>query len=199
MISNISSLLNAAISMIKRLHLGRAIAIVCMGILVVTTTACNPQSPQAVGSGGSYHENDRVESGLREYTDRADGKRRPDLNSYRDESAQDQAGTRAKADQLAQRARQNVKRVNSPDELVDEIRSGRPLDERIKNQVDSVRDAASEVADDLSQGARKGSRNLKRNTERAGEAVQNSVEDASDVAQDRVRDATNSINSGSRS
>lgn len=200
--TNLFEKVKAAISKFSSFRLAKALTVVVLGLLVITTTACNPSSPQAsnVGSGGTTY-NDKViqNPGLREYTDRQDGKSRPDLGSYRDESAQDRLSTKAKAEDLTQRAKQNIKKSDSPEDFAREYRSGTPLGERVKNITDSVGKAASETADDASEGARKGARNLQRNTENAADAVQDragdvqrsakrSADNATDFAQDRASD-----------
>lgn len=183
----------------------RVLTILLIGLLVITTTACNPPAPRSstVGSGTSYNDKAVQNPGLREYTDRADGKSRPDLSSYRDESAQDRLSTRAKAEQLSRRAEQNLKKSENPEEFAKEYRSGTPLNERIKNITDSVGKAAEETAEDAAEGTQKGMRNLRRNTEQAADSVRDTaadaqrtarrnLNDAAEYTQDRASEATNS-------
>jgi hypothetical protein len=200
--SNLFEKVKAAFSKISSFRIARALTVVMIGLLVITTTACNPSSPQAsnVGSGGTTYNDRAIQNpGLREYTDREDGKSRPDLGSYRDESAQDRLSTKAKAEDLTQRAKQNIKKSDSPEEFAREYRSGTPLGERVKNITDNVGKAVDETVDDVSEGTRKGVRNIKQNTENAGNTVQDAAQDAqrdarrnldnaADFAQDRATD-----------
>jgi hypothetical protein len=68
----------------NRFRLDRILMVLLAGFLVLFTAACNPSSPSASGVGGSYTEKVSQPTGLREYTDRADGKSRPDLETYSD-------------------------------------------------------------------------------------------------------------------
>jgi hypothetical protein len=80
-ISNASATLT---DLFSRLRLDRILAIMLAGFLALSTVACNPSSPSVSGVGGSYTEKVSQPTGLREYTDRADGKSRPDFETYSD-------------------------------------------------------------------------------------------------------------------
>ena len=80
-ISNASQAISA---LFNQLRLDRVLVILLTGFLVLSTAACNPSSPSASGVGGSATEKVTQPTGLREYTDRADGKSRPDFQTYSD-------------------------------------------------------------------------------------------------------------------
>ena len=80
----ISNASKAFTELFNQLRLDRVLAILLVGFLALSTAACNPSSPSVSGVGGSATEKVSQPTGLREYTDRADGKSRPDLETYSD-------------------------------------------------------------------------------------------------------------------
>jgi hypothetical protein len=80
-ISNASAALTEVFG---RLRLDRILVVMLAGFLILSTVACNPSPPSVSGVGGSYTEKVSQPTGLREYTDRADGKSRPDFETYSD-------------------------------------------------------------------------------------------------------------------
>lgn len=186
--------LNNIVSVFKQFRLERIFIVFVAACLVLVTTACSPDSPRASGT-GSYNERVGQPNGLREYTDRADNKSRPDLSSYQDKTSRDSSATRAKANELSQRARENVKKVQSPGEFVEEYREGRPLGARTRNVLEDVGEAAENLGEDFAEGTRENVGNLKANADKAAknaqmtakEAQRNAKQAADDVA-DTVRD-----------
>jgi hypothetical protein len=186
--------LNNIVSVFKRFRLERIFIVVLAGCLVLVTTACSPDSPRASGS-GSYNERVGQPNGLREYTDRADSKSRPDMSSYQDKTTRNSGATQAKAKELSQRARENVKQVQSPGEFVEEYREGPSLGARTRNVLDNVGEAAENFGEDFAEGTRKNTENLKTNADKVGknaqmtakEAQRNAKQAADEVA-DTVRD-----------
>lgn len=71
-------------SFFNQFRVERLLIVLLAGCLVLFTTACNPPSPSASGVGGSYTEKVTQPTGLREYTNRADNKSRPDAATYKD-------------------------------------------------------------------------------------------------------------------
>jgi hypothetical protein len=194
MTNKVLSGLNNIVSVFKQFRLERIFIVVLAGCLVLVTTACSPNSPSVSGS-GSYNERVGQPNGLREYTDRADNKSRPDLSSYQDKTARDSSATQAKAKELSQRARENVKQVQSPGEFVEEFQEGRPLGERTRNVLDNVGEAVENFKDDAAEGTRENADRLKATADKAGKnaqmtakEAQRNVERAADDVADTVRD-----------
>jgi hypothetical protein len=80
-----SNAISTATAFFKQVRLERLLVVLLAGCLVLFTTACNPSSPSASGVGRSYTEKVSQPTGLREYTNRADGKTKPDLSTYQDD------------------------------------------------------------------------------------------------------------------
>jgi len=183
-----NNVFDAMTNLVKRLRLERVFIIVLASVLVLVTTACNPNSPNVSGT-GSYQERAGQPTGIREYTDRADNKSRPDVGSYSDNDARDTASARAKAKALSDRAERNVKKVQDPGDLVQEIRKGTPIQERVRNITDNVGEATEQFKEDFATGARENTRNLRSNADKAGRNVQRTADDAQRNAQRAAEDA----------
>jgi hypothetical protein len=186
--------LNNIVSVFKQFRLERIFIVVVAACLVLVTTACSPDSPRVSGS-GSYNERVGQPNGLREYTDRADNKSRPDLSSYQDETARDSSATRAKAKELSQRARENVKQVQTPGELIEEVQEGPSLGARTRNVLDNVGEAVENFKDDFAEGTRENAERLQAGADKAGrnaqmtaKQIQRNAQQAADDVADTVRD-----------
>lgn len=166
---------------LKKVRVDRLLILVFAGILVITTTACNPSSPSVSGT-GSYQERVGQPQGLREYTDRADGKSRPDLSSYRDNDYRATSKADAKAKELTQRADRNAQKVQSPEDFAESYRQGTPLQERVRNLSDDIGGSAKQLGEDVSKGTQENLRNLRGNVDKAKQNAQRST----DAIQDRA-------------
>lgn len=179
-------------NIVKRLRLERVLIIVLAGVLFLVTTACSPNSPSVSGA-GEYHERAGQPTGIREYTDRADSKARPDMSSYSDNDARDTASARARAKELSDRAERNVQKVQNPGELVDEIRAGTPIQDRVRNLAGDVGESAEQFKEDFAAGTRENTRNLKSNADKAGRNVQRTADDTQRNARRAAEDATDAV------
>lgn len=187
-----NSVFDTVSNFVKRLRLERVFILVLASVLVLVTTACNPGSPSASG-GGNYQERAGQPTGIREYTDRADNKSRPDVSSYRDNDARDTASARAKAKALSDRAERNVKKVQDPGDLVGEIREGTPIQERVRNLTNNLGEATEQFKEDFATGTRENTRDLRSNVDKAGRNVQRTADDTQRNAQRAAEDAKNAV------
>lgn len=186
---------------IKRLRLERILIVVLAGVLLLVTTACNPSSSNvsskpnspSVSGPGDYHERAGQPIGIREYTDRADKKSRPDMDSYSDNDSRDTAAVRARAKELSDRAERNVQKVQSPGEFVEEYKAGTPIQERVRNIADDIGESAEQFKEDFAAGARENTRNLKANTDKAGRNIQRTADDTQRNARRAAEDATDAV------
>lgn len=187
-----NKIFNAVSDFVKHFRLERVVIIVLAGVLVLVTTACSPSSPSASGT-GEYHERAGQPTGIREYTDRADNRSKPDLSSYRDNDARDTAAARAKAKALSDRAERNVRKVQDPGDLAEEIRRGTPIQDRVRNLGEDVGDAANQFQEDFAEGARENLRSLKSNTSQASQDAQRTAKDAQKNVQQTAKDTANAV------
>lgn len=165
------NLFDRVASAIKQLGFQKIVIAALASILLLTTTACNVDSPSASGT-GSYNERVGQPTGLREYTDRADGKNRPDVSSYNDNDYRATTSANAKAKTLEKRADQNANKVNSVGDYVDSYRSGKPFPERVRDLSEDVGDAAKQFGEDAAKGTQENARNLKANAEKVKQNAQ---------------------------
>jgi predicted small secreted protein len=169
-------------SFLKRIRLEQILVVLLAGVLVLATTACNPDSPRSSGS-GSYGERVGQPSGAREFSGRADAKNRPDLNTYNDYGkygSGDDSGLPAKAKELVRNADRNANRqIQDPGDLIENIREGKPFDQRVKDLSDRVGNRAEQFGEDVSEGAQKNFRTLQENVDSTGRTVKRAADDVS--------------------
>lgn len=177
---------NAMSGVVKRFRLGQILTIVLAGVLVLVTTACNPNSPSVSGT-GEYHERAGQATGIREYTDRADSKSRPDVNSYSDNDARDTASARARAKDLSDRAERNARKTQDVGDVVESYREGKPVQDRARDLAKDVGNAAENFKEDFAEGTRENLSNLRSNTDKANQNIQRTTKQAADDAADTVR------------
>lgn len=192
MSNKVFSTLTSAISVIKGFRLERLVVVVLATVLVVVTTACQPNSPSEVGT-GSYHERVNQPTGLREYTDRPDGQRRPDMSSLRDNDYRDSGAADARAKDVSERAEQHIGKVQSPGDFAESYREGKPLNERVGDLSKDVGGAATQFKEDFSQGAQENLSNLRSNFEKAGENMQQTAKGAQESTRDQAQKAANTV------
>ncbi len=180
MISQFFGTLANRFALLKRFRLAQIFAVVLAGLLVVSTTACTAGSPQA-SSSGSY---ERVgqPSGVREFSGRADAKNRPDLNTYNEYGqygSGESSGLSPKAKELIRNAEQNANRqIKDGGDLLENIRSGKPLDERVSDLSERVGDRAKRLGENVSEGTQENVQTLRDNAASAGRTVQRAAKDA---------------------
>jgi hypothetical protein len=181
-ISNLISKLSAFLGFFRL----KQISVVALaGFLLLSTVACNPSSPSAVGT-GSYHERIAQPTNDKTYqpSDRLDS-----YNEYDD--VQSSKALKAKTRAVVDRAKRNTNEVQGLGDLVDEIKSGAPNPAEDAGQV--IDQATSRAARD----AKAGFRNLQGNLDRAGQTVQETAEDTAQNAQRNLdkagREASNTV------
>lgn len=176
---------NTLSNAVKRFRLERVLIVVLAGVLVLVTTACGANSPSVSGT-GEYHERAGQPTGIREYTDRADNKSRPDMGSYSDNDSRDTASVRARAKELSDRAEQNVKKTRGAGDVLQSYREGKPVQDRAKDLAKDVGNAADQFKEDFAQGARENTRNLRNSADKAGQNLQQTADDAAGSVRDRA-------------
>ncbi|MBW4468126.1 MAG: hypothetical protein KME07_22090 [Pegethrix bostrychoides GSE-TBD4-15B] len=157
--------------------------------VLLLSTACNPSSPSVSGTGSSdaarpnqtelYRTTQDKEGGMNQYSDTDPRRSTGSLDSK----------TKARVDQ----AKVNLKKAESPEEIVDEFKSGRSLDERTKNVLEPVGDAIQDLKQDVTAGTERGIKNLKSNTENAKQGIKSTADQAQDNAAQLGKDASRNV------
>lgn len=199
-------------SFLKKLQLEKVIIAFLAGILLFVTGCTSAEAkttvpaPEVSGKGGTYNQRVGQQTELYDPIQERQG----GMNEYSD--VDPRANTRnvnSKARELVDNAEENIQKVNSPKEFVEEYRSGTPLGERVKNVFGGVTDATQNTAEDAAKGTQRGSENLQMNAREAGDELTeearhgarenaNSVRDRADRTvkgvQRGVTDAADSLN-----
>lgn len=157
-----------------KLRLAPVAMVFVAGFLLLFSTACSPSSPSVSGT-GSYQEGRAPQTELyRTIQPKENGP-----NTYSDtDPRRNTSATSAKAKQLINNAERNVNKVQNSRELVDEMKSARPLKEGPQKVSDRVSNTVEGFAEDFSAGTQRGIKNLKSNTSQAKEGVQDTLDDA---------------------
>jgi hypothetical protein len=193
--------LNRISDIVRKFRIKQALIVVFASFFLLVNTACSAQ-PTKISSAKEADSRQSVQrpnkqvgqkTGLHEFTDRKDGKNRPDLSSYVDNDSRQDAGTNAKAKELIDRARENNTRViQNPKDYADNYRSGAPLNERVGNISKDVGNAVQDLKEGVAEGSKKNTRQLKSNADRAGENVKQAAENTKQNVKATGRDVTNS-------
>ncbi|HEY9642833.1 MAG TPA: DUF6658 family protein [Coleofasciculaceae cyanobacterium] len=181
----INQFFNRFASFVSKFQLKQVLAIVFASFFLLVSTACSAQPDKLSSVRGADNRqsvqrpNNPVgqKTGLREFTDRQDGKDRPDLSSYVDNDSRQNAATSAKTKELVDRARENSTRViENPKDFADNYRKGAPLNQRVDNISQDVGKAVQDLKEGAAEGAQKNTRQLKSNVDRAGDNIKQAAE-----------------------
>jgi hypothetical protein len=171
--------MNRLISWVKSIRWDRILTACLVGLLMVVSTACSgnasaktpdlaPTADQIRPEVPSGAVTNRYEGGMNDYSDVDPRKSTSEANS--------------KAKGLIDNAQRNIneKGIDSPEQYVENYRSGAPLGERVKKIGENVGKAAEDVGQQASKGARENASNVK---EAAQSSAQNTKQAANEAAQ----------------
>lgn len=159
------------IDTLKSLRLSQTVIVLLAGILVLFSTACSRADTVAdrlPGNGGpnTPGQSQPYKGGMNNFNDDASNR----LNT--------EAAAKAKALKDKVESRLNQKGINSPNDLVDNVRTANP-GKQVQRLGDDVRQQAEDVKDNLQTFGDRGSKNVKRNTDKA-------FDNATDATKDKV-------------
>ncbi|MBW4581730.1 MAG: hypothetical protein KME42_19350 [Tildeniella nuda ZEHNDER 1965/U140] len=164
------------IDTLKSLRLSQTLVVLFAGVLVLFSTACSRADTVA----------DRVPGNPGPNTPGQSQPYKGGMNNFSDDASSrlsTESATKAKALKDKVQSRLNQKGVNSPDDLVDNVRTANP-GKQAQRFGDDARRQANDVKDNLQTFGDRGAKNVKRN---AGDAFDN----AADAAKDTVDDSAN--------
>lgn len=170
--------MNKLIEAIRSIKIKSILGVFLGGLLIFVTTACgaanaNPPAPRLSGE-GSINSTKGPQSEL--YAP-VQSKKPGGMYPYNDENVTSPRAE-AKAKALVKNSEENINKVNSPKDFVENYRKGTPLGERTENLLEDVGDSAKEIADDWKGGTQKGLRNVKNNSERAVDMAKDTTDEA---------------------
>ena len=179
--ATVSNLISKASSFFSRFQLRQISVMVLAGFLLLTTVACNPSSPSEVGT-GSYTE--RVAQPTNDKTYQPSNGLKS-ANEYDD--TQDSKKLKAKTRAVVDRAKQNVNQVQSPSDLVDEVKSGVP------NPAKDAGKVINQAKDQATRDAKAGFNNLQNNLDKAGDRIQDAAQDVKENIGQTGKDAVRAV------
>lgn len=166
--------MNRLASTLKKLQLEKVVVAFLAGILLFVTGCTSAEAkttipaPEVSGKAGTY--NNRVGQQTELYDPIQE--RQGGMNDFSDVDPRVNEGrVNAKAKALVDNAEENIQKVNSPGEFVEEYRSGTPIGQRVKNIVGGVTDATQNTVEDAAKGTKRGSENLQMNAREAGDEL----------------------------
>lgn len=171
--------MNKVISFVKSIRLKQILTVFFAGVLLFLNTACSASAQakmpdKTMGASEDPHPVNQVQpyqGGMNNYSDTAPG--------------QAARGTAERTKALIDRAERdiNTKRVDSVDQYVENYRTGAPIQERTKNIIDNVKEAAGDAASDArgvgDRVSKSGERAADR-TKELGSRLQQGANDVSD-------------------
>lgn len=161
---------------------------VLAGALLLFSTACsNPKvisNSQPDPNTGSYYQKSGQQTELYAPVQ----ERKGGMNMYEDvDPHANTKGTQKMAKKLVENSQDNLKnRMESPQDYVDNYRSGAPLNKRIENLTDNIGSSVEQVKDDFSGGVDRGLRNAKSNASKVPDNAGSVVKEATEGAKNRL-------------
>lgn len=178
--------MNKLFSWMKNIRLERIVTAFLVGILLFVSTACKgsasaktaDQIRQEVPSSAVTNE---YKGGMNDYSD-VD----PRANI---------TGAKTKAKGLVDNAQRNIKdkSIDSPEQYVDNYRSGTPLGERVKRIGEDVGESAKNLTEDVSKGTQENLQRAKVRVPEATKTVTGAFKQGTENAQDTAKGAAKNI------
>jgi hypothetical protein len=179
--------MNKLMTWLKSIRVDRILTVFMAGLLLIITTACSggasATTPDQVKTADKIRQ--EVPSGA--VTNEYKG----GMNDYSDVDPRfNEKGVQTSAKGLVDNARRNIeeKSIDSPQQYVENYRSGTPLGERVKRIGEDLGNAAEDVTEKAAKGTQE-------NTQAAKEATQSSkraAKETADAAQSKVSSDINS-------
>ena len=152
--------MNKLMGWLKSIRLDRVLTVFLVGILLFVSTACS--SGASAKTADELREEVPGSAVTNEY--------KGGMNDYSDVDPRfNEKGAEAKAKGLVDNAQRNIneKSIDSPEQYVENYRSGTPLGERVKRLGEDVGESAQELTEGVSKGTQKGLQNIKENAKDA--------------------------------
>lgn len=179
--------MNRLISWLKSIRLERIVAVFLASILLMVTTACN-NGVQAKTADDVKASNLRKEVPSGAVSSPYEG----GMNDYSDvDPRKNSTEANAKAKGLVDNAQRNIdeKSIDSPEQYVENYRSGTPLDQRVRNLGEDIGESAKDVTNQAAKGQKENARNIQNATQSAA----NKADQASNAATSKANEAAKNV------
>lgn len=184
--------MNRVITWVKSIPWDRILTACLVGLLMVVSTACSGNASAKTPGLAPTADQIRPEVPSGAVTNRYEG----GINDYSDVDPRKNASqANSKAKGLIDNAQRNIneKSIDSPEQYVENYRSGAPLGERVKKIGENVGKAAEDVGSQASKGARENAENTKQAANEAAQGAKSKVSRDIDRAQRAVGKAADAI------
>lgn len=177
---------------LKGIHLEKLLIAGAASLLLLFTTACNPTSTQASNphSTGAKNTNSYTQR-VGQSTDLYDTvqPRTDGMNQYNDDFRYDAGQSKGKAERLVRQAEDNLEKVQSPKDYVENLKDTAQIKDRTGNVAKNVKERAENLAEDIAEGTKRGTRNLKQNVDKAGRNLDRATDEANQEMRAAAREA----------
>jgi gas vesicle protein len=178
--------MNKVIARLKSIRLDRILTAFLVGLMLLANTACSGGASAKTVDSAKTADQIRQEVPSGAVTNQYKG----GMNDYSDvdpRKATTEADAKAKG--LVDNARRNInqKSIDSPEQYVENYRSGTPLGERTRRIGEDVGKAADNVTGEAAKGTRENVENIKAVSKDAAKSTKRTVDKTSDTVESKVK------------
>jgi AAA ATPase containing von Willebrand factor type A (vWA) domain len=173
--------MNKVMDWLKSIRLDRVLTVFLVGILLFVSTACS--SGASAKTADELREEVPGSAVTNEY--------KGGMNDYSDVDPRfNEKGAEAKAKGLVDNAQRNIneKSIDSPEQYVENYRSGTPLDERVKRLGEDVGESAKDIGKEAAKGSKENAQNAKEASQSAAQSTKQAANETADTAKSKVKD-----------
>jgi len=173
--------MNKVMDWLKSIRLDRVLTVFLVGILLFVSTACS--SGASAKTADELREEVPGSAVTNEY--------KGGMNDYSDVDPRfNEKGAEAKAKGLVDNAQRNIneKSIDSPEQYVENYRSGTPLDERVKRLGEDVGESAKDIGKEAAKGSKENAQNAKEASKSAAQSTKQAANETADTAKSKVKD-----------
>jgi hypothetical protein len=173
--------MNKIVAWLKSVRLDRILTVFMAGLLLIITTACSGGASATTANPVKTADKIRQEVPSGAVTNEYKG----GMNDYSDVDPRfNEKGTQSSAKGLVDNARRNIeqKSIDSPQQYVENYRSGTPVGERVKRIGEDIGNAAEDVTQQAAKGAQENAQGVKE----AAQSGKRAAKETADAAQSKV-------------
>ncbi len=176
--------MNKVMDWLKSIRLDRVLTVFLVGVLLFVSTACS--SGASAKTADELREEVPGSAVTNEY--------KGGMNDYSDVDPRfNEKGAEAKAKGLVDNAQRNIneKSIDSPEQYVENYRSGTPFDERVKRLGEDVGESAKDIGKEAAKGGKENVQNAKEASKSAAQSTKQAANETADTAKSKVKDNVN--------
>lgn len=178
--------MNKLSNWLKSIRFDRIVTAFLVGLVLFVSTACKEIASAKTA--------DEIRSEVP--SSAVTNKYKGGMNDYSDvDPRANITAAKAKAKELVDKAQRNInkKSIDSPEQYVENYRSGTPMGERVKRIGEDVSESAQNLKEDVSKGSQENYQRAKVRVPEATKKVTGAFKQVKENAQDTAKDAANNI------